>query len=288
MKNLLLITALALTALVEWRRINALQQREDELEHRETRLEEEMRRLESAWHDAEERAERMSAKVEEVQQQIDAERDRAKDAEARLLIAEQNAEAELANMRLKLRSIGKPSAPDADDEDDAGPAVESFRELVSAAREHLSGVVIPESAERDLHVLDASRGVKVWAASAWRGLRALDEYARSAEEFSGGFWEWCEHSSAAHRWPATEKKLAMRESRTVSESPDLRRLRLFEISTDVKDSGETLMEAHLKISEGGGENIPRIYFYDDSKGGTKSVHIGFIGPHRLVPNTQTS
>ena len=48
------------------------------------------------------------------------------------------------------------------------------------------------------------------------------------------------------------------------------------------------MHAHLKVAEGGGQNIPRIYFYDDAKGGTGKVHIGFIGPHRLVPNKHTS
>lgn len=48
------------------------------------------------------------------------------------------------------------------------------------------------------------------------------------------------------------------------------------------------MFAHLKVSEGGGQNIPRIYFHDDTKGVTGKVHIGFFGPHRFVPNKSTN
>jgi hypothetical protein len=45
------------------------------------------------------------------------------------------------------------------------------------------------------------------------------------------------------------------------------------------------MLAHIKSIQGGGMQIPRIYFHDDTKGKTGKVHIGFIGPHDLVPNT---
>ena len=44
------------------------------------------------------------------------------------------------------------------------------------------------------------------------------------------------------------------------------------------------MEAHLKPVQGGGMQIPRIYFYDDTKGRTGKVHVGFIGPHDRMPN----
>jgi hypothetical protein len=44
------------------------------------------------------------------------------------------------------------------------------------------------------------------------------------------------------------------------------------------------MVAHLTVAEGGGAQIPRIYFLDDTKGVTGKVHIGFFGPHRFVPN----
>ncbi|WP_255491855.1 MULTISPECIES: hypothetical protein [unclassified Actinotalea] len=47
------------------------------------------------------------------------------------------------------------------------------------------------------------------------------------------------------------------------------------------------MESHLKISEGGGDIAPRVYFYDDTAGAIRKVHVGFVGPHYLVPNTRS-
>jgi hypothetical protein len=47
------------------------------------------------------------------------------------------------------------------------------------------------------------------------------------------------------------------------------------------------MFAHMKIQSGGGGNIPRLYFYDDTDGPTGKMHVGFVGPHRHVRNTRT-
>lgn len=47
------------------------------------------------------------------------------------------------------------------------------------------------------------------------------------------------------------------------------------------------MLSHLKIAEGGGDLAPRIYFYDDTGGPTGKVHVGFVGPHYLMPNTKS-
>ncbi|MDE0320451.1 MAG: hypothetical protein OXH86_06970 [Acidimicrobiaceae bacterium] len=40
----------------------------------------------------------------------------------------------------------------------------------------------------------------------------------------------------------------------------------------------------MKVVPGGGMSIPRIYFVDDTRHKTKKIHIGFFGPHALVPN----
>jgi hypothetical protein len=45
--------------------------------------------------------------------------------------------------------------------------------------------------------------------------------------------------------------------------------------------------AHPKVSEGGGNLAPRIYFYDDTSGPTAMVHVGGVGPHHLMPNTKS-
>ena len=80
----------------------------------------------------------------------------------------------------------------------------------------------------------------------------------------------------------------MSEGETVQNSDRLRRTRIFKIDPAVHDSGEILMLAHLKISEGGGNLAPRVYFHDDTNGATGMVHVGLIGPHSLVPNKSTN
>jgi hypothetical protein len=45
------------------------------------------------------------------------------------------------------------------------------------------------------------------------------------------------------------------------------------------------MVAHAKIQARGSGHIPRVFFYDDTRGETQKIHIGFIGPHYLVPTS---
>jgi len=78
----------------------------------------------------------------------------------------------------------------------------------------------------------------------------------------------------------------MVESETVRGSSKLYAARVFGLSEQANPSGRMYMESHLKISEGGGDLAPRIYFLDDTEGATGLVHIGSVGPHHLVPNTK--
>lgn len=148
---------------------------------------------------------------------------------------------------------------------------------------------LPESAIRELDDIDTAPEAYNWGNKTWRGLRALAAYAedRAAGWDKGGFWEWCA-SGPVLGWPATSKKLSMTESETVQNSDKLSRTRVFEVDPDVDPSGEITMLAHLKISEGGGNLAPRVYFYDDTSGSTKKVHVGLVGPHYLVPNKSTN
>ncbi len=160
--------------------------------------------------------------------------------------------------------------------------------VIEMAREKCERVAIPDSALREIGSLDADEKSADWARELWKGLRALNAYAEESEFFQGGFWEWCEHSNSEHNlWPATSKKLAMSESDTIMNSGPLRRTRRFYVDSGIDPSGYIHMQAHMKISEGGGQHIPRLYFHDDAKGKTGAMHVGFIGPHRLVPTTQT-
>ncbi|MEX5297358.1 hypothetical protein RCG67_01085 [Kocuria sp. CPCC 205292] len=169
--------------------------------------------------------------------------------------------------------------------------VQGVTEAVVAAKKHLvDWLTIADSAPRELHGIDTAPEAVSWGNNAYRGLRALAEYSRSCKEegFVGGFWVWCQRGGAMSvNWPATDKKLAMSESESVMNRDKCRKSRIFDVHHDVARSGKLLMQAHLKISEGGGDLAPRIYFHDDTAGATGKVHVGFVGPHYLVPNTKS-
>lgn len=157
--------------------------------------------------------------------------------------------------------------------------------VAERARRELSNLSIPDGALRDLHRLDDSEKRTVWAGGAWQALRALDEYAKAvAGGFGGGgFFQWCKRTG---EWSTA--KVSMTESETVMSNERLSACRLLPVDPAVEPTGYLVMEAHLKIQLGGGPNIPRVYFHDDTKGPTAKVHIGFYGPHDLMPNTRTS
>lgn len=168
--------------------------------------------------------------------------------------------------------------------------VQDASDAVLAAQMYLSKwLALPDSAPRELADIDTAPNAYAWGNTTWRGLRALAAYAedRANGWNKGGFWEWCAEGPLLS-WPATTKKLSMSESETVQNSDKLRRTRIFKVDTDVDASGEITMLAHLKISEGGGNLAPRVYFHDDTSGVTGKVHVGFVGPHYLVPNKSTN
>lgn len=172
--------------------------------------------------------------------------------------------------------------------DDLPEDVQDVSEAVLAARTYLSEwLEVPDGVERELDGIDSAPNAYAWGNSTLRGLRALAEYVKARRDgFDGGFWEWCERGDPG-AWPATPKKLTMRESESVANNSKWVKARRFPIDRRVSPDGFQYMEAHLKISEGGGDLAPRVYFYDDTAGSTGKVHIGFVGPHYLVPNTKS-
>ncbi len=168
--------------------------------------------------------------------------------------------------------------------------VQDTSEAVLAAQTYLNDwLSLPESAAQELEEIDTAPEAYSWGNTAWRGLRALAAYAedRASGWESGGFWEWCA-SGPVLGWPATPKKLAMTEGEGVRNNDKLKAARVFDIDGAVDSSGKIVMLAHLKVAEGGGRLAPRIYFYDDTGGVTGRVHVGFVGPHHLVPNKSTN
>ncbi|HEX7096570.1 MAG TPA: hypothetical protein VF183_11850 [Acidimicrobiales bacterium] len=161
----------------------------------------------------------------------------------------------------------------------------SCAEAIELARLHLKYVVVHEDAPRDVERLDEALKTSVWAETLWQGLRALDLYARDVEIRGsvGGFYEWCKRTAA---WPVN--KLTMVEGEQTMANERLRSMRMLPVDTAVAEGGRIEMQAHLKIQPGGGNNIPRVYFHDDTGGVTGKIHVGFIGPHDLMPNTKAN
>ena len=58
--------------------------------------------------------------------------------------------------------------------------------------------------------------------------------------------------------------------------------RVFPVDPAVSVQERISMQAHLKVSLKGKDSV-RIFFHDDTEGETGLVHVGFIGPHDLVP-----
>ena len=147
----------------------------------------------------------------------------------------------------------------------------------------LKHVVIHPDAPRDIDRMDQSPNSELWGQRVWTHLQALDAYASNK---GPGFKIWCETSG--HPRAIAAKFIAMTESETVRTNESLRRHRDLPIDKSISSAGITEMLAHIKSIQGGGMQIPRIYFHDDTKGRTGKVHVGFIGPHDLVPNTLSS
>ena len=211
--------------------------------------------------------------------------------EFRLLeIEDDNAQlrAENRNLNHTIRAINNPNSSE-----DANPGIvdpnfldepSDFETVLELAREHLTHVVIPDGALRDVEVLEATAKGEIWASDTWKGLLALHNYASDNKRGidTGGFYIWCQKGNG---W--SEDKLTMKESDSVLQDRAMGDKRIFPVDTAISPTGTIEMEAHLKIQKGGGSNIPRLYFLDDSRGATGKIHVGFIGPHYLVPNTKS-
>lgn len=185
-------------------------------------------------------------------------------------------------LRQELRSLRV--IPDAfEQEIHQRPAPDSCQEAVEEAR-HLSLVEVHPNAPKEIARLDSDEDSALWGKRIDRYLQALESYGKDKEEkrFEGNFKSWCDQSGSDNVINS-RKFVALFESETVRNNKEYMRHRLFPIDKSVNPSGFIEMQAHLKVVQGGGMNIPRIYFYDDTHK-TGKIFIGFIGPHDLVPN----
>lgn len=158
-----------------------------------------------------------------------------------------------------------------------GPTMAS---VIEDVRRHSLYITIPTTAPREIEALDTNMAAVVWAKDLTKLFTSMERYAtsRTSGEFDGSYLEWCSEMA-----DYSAAKIAMQESEPTKKNPRLRASRTFAVSRDLDASGSKVMFAHAKIQARGGSLIPRVFFHDDVVGKTKKIHIGFIGPHHLVP-----
>ncbi len=162
------------------------------------------------------------------------------------------------------------------------PAPDDFEplfcsEVVEHALKTLHHIVIHVDVIKGARELD-EHADESWARKAWLSLRALQEYAeaKAAGDIDCDFKTCCEQSATDVVVPAGW--VARTETKQTMASQRFRELRRLPVSPDVDPSGRVVMEEHSKI-EMGGTPCPRIHYYDDTRGSTGRIHVGWFGDH---------
>ena len=211
--------------------------------------------------------ERLKSEYSDIQDQL---------ISAMIALEEAGAQAEFYK-DIAVRALLLPS-----DNSNLGNTKGTIRATIAETRRLATRLVIPETAEREIGALDRLELAPIWAKDIGALFATMEKYARTRESvgFEGNFLQWCDQQGG---YLAT--KIAMTDSEPTLKNAQLRSTRVFAVSTDLDSSGLKLMVAHAKIQARGSGHIPRVFFYDDTRGKTKNIHIGFIGPHYLVPTS---
>lgn len=128
--------------------------------------------------------------------------------------------------------------------------------------------------------LDKAPQGRAWADKLHKALLALDSYAQS--NFAGDFKSFCEAMPPGHNVvPVTW--VARHEPAATVNGGRSREERTFPVPSAVAQSGRLFMPEHISLGNGG--IGPRLHYYDDRKGRTHKVHIGYVGPHLLSRDT---
>ncbi|WP_326599990.1 hypothetical protein [Rhodococcus sp. PD04] len=161
----------------------------------------------------------------------------------------------------------------------------SSREVATMVRKYLHDrVELHSEALRGDKVMDRNSASASWAQTAWQGFKALYAYGEYMAENPGqnvDFFTWCSGPHNRSGW--TRDKTARGESGATMDKRG--KTRIFPVSVKLSRNEEMEMVQHLKIQRKGEGDIPRVYFVYSPR--TKKVHVGFYGPHELVPNTKS-
>ncbi|MFH8483058.1 hypothetical protein [Streptomyces sp. NPDC018055] len=168
------------------------------------------------------------------------------------------------------RSYAEPAPVQAD-----GPS--SWEELIEFAGELMPHIRIGDI-DKPLSKIRGHEKERLWLRRTWASLEALEAYAQARESQGASV---VPNFSAYLRWPQAQvlvsTQLYCARERSVGRmGPEskLRQLRLF----CVPEQGNVFMEEHFRIG-GVVPPAPRMHIYDDLAGKSKTIHVGYIGPH---------
>lgn len=128
--------------------------------------------------------------------------------------------------------------------------------------------------------LDKAPQGRAWADKLHKALLALDSYAQS--KFDGDFKSFCEAMPPGHNIVPTTW-VARHEPAATANAERSREERTFPVPSSMAQSGRLFMPEHVILGNGG--IGPRLHYYDDRRGQTHKVQIGYIGPHLLSRDT---
>lgn len=166
--------------------------------------------------------------------------------------------------------------------------LDTVPDAIEYARNRYDHLSIPDSVDAAAKELCAHdpQAQRRWATRVGDAFKAMDFYAKAKQRperpFSGNFYTFCQHSNGAAvpggAIQLTESPLLMQNARLVAQ-------RVFAVDTALDPSGWMLMESHLRVQHTGNP-APRLYFYDDTRGQTGLMHVGYVGKH--LDNTHTA
>jgi hypothetical protein len=156
---------------------------------------------------------------------------------------------------------------------------DSWLELFELAAELLPRVRILESAREGVKPLRGNAAEKTWLRRTWEALEAYQAYAEAASEHGT---DVLPHMQAYLRWQQAtvvfpESWYASKDTVVLRREAKYAAMRTF----TVPDVGPVMMGEHVRVGTGRPPS-PRMHVWDDVRGETGLVHVGYIGPH--LPN----
>lgn len=193
------------------------------------------------------------------------------------------AQARIQYLQRQLRGYGDTSAYSPTPDSDLPTYPDNFEQLLDwIAADRAPGITFTGDAKTTIQ-LSNKDDLGAAVRTCWDACQVLSDYVRARREgdWSAGVKLYLQQTPDGYRTISPNKHSPVETRATMQEFGDFRR---FPVPAAVCDVGVVAMEAHFKLARIGMVS-PRMHYYDDFTK-TRSVYVGYIGPH--LPNTQTN